>query len=205
MKMILKNALLAATLFATAAGFTGCLIPCLCPLFEEKNASFEPSLLGMWVKDGETFEFTKVQDKKEYRITNTGKDGNSKATLSAWLGKIGDKSYLCAVLDPEALPDSGRWFACPGHVLIFRVVQTAPELKVVMLDFAACKKLLKDKPDAVAHVMLKQEEAEEKNAIPFLTASTANLQKFIAEYGDKAGLFPENQTMTFTRPVAEEK
>ena len=205
MKMIWKNALLAATLIATAAGFTGCLIPCLCPLFEEKNASFEPALLGKWVKDGETFEFTKVQDKKEYRIINTGKDGNSKTTLSAWLGKIGDKSYLCAVLDPEAMPENGRWFACPSHILIFRVGQTAPELKIIMLDFKACKKLLKEKPDAVAHVMLKPEDAEEQEAIPFLTANTANLQKFIAEYGDKAGLFPENQVLTFTRPGAEEK
>ena len=201
-----KTALFAAAIVASAALFNGCVVPCLSPLFEEKEALFEPALLGKWLPDDkdakETFEFSRVTDKNQYRIVNRNKDGRQ-ATLSAMLGKLGDRQYLCAVLDQESLPEHSVWFACPLHVLIFRIEQTTPELKLTMLNFEACKKLLAEKPAVIAHVMLKPTEEKEKDAIPFLTASTAELQKFIKEYADSAKLFPADQVMTFVRPAAE--
>ena len=199
-----KTALLAAVLLAAIAGFTGCIVPCIMPLFEEKEAVFDAALLGKWVSaEGgilkeETFEFSRVPDKNEYHIVNRNQDGRQ-ATLVAWLGKVGDKPYLCAALDHSAMPENSIWFLCPRNILIFRVEQTAPELKLVMLDFNACKKLLTEKPAAVAHVMLKSTDGNGEDAMPLLTASTAELQKFIKEYADSAQLFPAKHTMRLIR------
>jgi hypothetical protein len=205
MKPIWKTALTAAVSLAVAGA--GCVVPCLQPLFEAKDAIFEPALLGSWrnAKEakGETFTFTRVEDKNEYRILDRQADGRQ-ATLTAWLGKIGGRQYLCAALDYDALPETGRWFAFPPHLLIFRVEQTVPELKLTMLSFEACKKLLKAKPDAIAHVMLKPTGEKEESTVPVLTGSTAELQRFIKENGDAANLFPADTTLTFTR-LAEEK
>jgi hypothetical protein len=208
MKPIWKTALgLAAGL--AVAGIAGCVVPCLQPLFEAKDAIFEPALLGSWrnAKDSnnnrETFTFTRVEAKNEYRILDRQADGRQ-ATLTAWLGKIGGRQYLCAALDYDALPETGRWFAFPPHLLIFRVEQTAPELKLTMLGFEACKKLLTAKPDAIAHVMLKPTGEKEESAVPILTGSTAELQRFIKDYAESASLFPADTTLTFTR-LAKEK
>ena len=188
-------------------GVAGCVVPCLQPLFEAKDAIFDPALLGSWrnAKDsnGETFTFTRNESKNEYRILDHQADGRQ-ATLTALLGKVGGRQYLCAALDYDALPETGRWFAFPPHLLIFRVEQTTPELKLTMLSFEACKKLLKAKPDATAHVMLKPTGEKEESAIPILTGSTTELQRFIKENGDAANLFPADTTLTFTR-LAKEK
>lgn len=205
MKPTWKTALSAAACLAVA-GVAGCVVPCLQPLFGEKDAIFEPALLGSWrnAKDtnGETFTFTRVEAKDEYRILDRHPNGRQ-ATLTAMLGKVGDRRYLCAALDYDALPETGRWFAFPPHLLIFRVEQTAPELKLTMLNFEACKKLLKAKPDAIAHVMLKPTGEKEESAIPVLTGSTAELQQFIKQYAESASLFPAGDTLTFVRPTEE--
>jgi len=207
MKLIWKAAL-GVTTSIVVAGIAGCVVPCLQPLFEAKDAIFEPALLGSWrnAKDsnnnGETFTFTRNASKNEYRILDRQADGRQ-ATLTALLGKVGGRQYLCAALDYDALPETGRWFAFPPHLLLFRVEQTAPELKLTMLSIEACKKLLKAKPDAIAHVMLKPTGEKEESAIPILTGSTAELQRFIKENGDAANLFPADTTLTFTRPAKE--
>ncbi|MFA5203312.1 MAG: hypothetical protein WC708_02810 [Lentisphaeria bacterium] len=197
MKPIWKNVLAAAALLAVA-GAAGCVVPCLQPLFTDQDATFDPALLGTWETNKETFTFTRHQDKNEYRILDRQASG-SQATLAAWTGRIGGKDYLCATLDPEAMPELGRMFLFPNHTLVFRIEQTAPELRLVALNLEACKKLLQGKPDATPHVMLKP--TDEKDAIPVLTGSTAELQRFVREYGDAAGLFPAKEALTFKRPV----
>jgi hypothetical protein len=199
-----KTCLLAVAVTAFAAAFNGCIIPCLQPLFAEKEQIFDQTLLGAWTKDDTTFEFSRqAPDKTGYSILVMDKKGR-KSVLGAQLGKIGDRQYLCAALDYESMPGECVWFACPAHFLIFRVEQIRPQLKLTMLDFEACKALLAATPAAVPHVDLKPTDAKEKDAIPFLTASTAELQAFIRQHADSAKLFPEKGLMTF-EPVAEAK
>ncbi len=201
MKLWKKSLLAAVAATGLAAAIAGCVIPCLQPLFAEKEQLFDQALLGAWTKDGTTFEFSRqAPDKTAYDVLVVDKKGR-KAVLGAQLGKIGDKLYLCAALDYESMPGECVWFACPAHFLIFRVEQIRPQLKLTMLDFEACKALLGQTPAAVPHVALKPTGAEEKDAVPLLTGSTAELQAFIAKHADSAKLFPEKAAMVF-EPVA---
>jgi hypothetical protein len=191
--------------------FTGCVIPCLYPLFDTKDFILEPTLAGKWEKmdDGrrtlETLEFTENQENKSYSVLNVDKDGK-KAKLFACLGKIDGKEYLCGAIDPESLPEISGWFVWSPRFLIFRVEQIRPELRLIPMDYEACTKLLKEKPEAIAHVNVKEAKddgekpEDEKTVGCTLTARTADLQKFIKDYGDKAKLFNPEKPMTFVPP-----
>lgn len=186
---------------------SGCVVPSLYPLFEDKDLVLEPTIAGKWEQiDGNTrtmqmLEFTKVNGENSYSVVNTDKKGT--ATLRVSLGKIDGKEYLCGSIDPDAMPDISMWFvAMPPHFLIFRVEQIRPELKLTPLDYEACAKLLREKPDAVAHVTVKdkKDKADDKGATYILTAPPAEYQKFIKDYADKAKLFNPERTMTFVPP-----
>jgi hypothetical protein len=207
------------TMLKLAAGIalcwlTGCVVPCLYPLFEDKDLILEPTIVGTWEKMNgdrrtqETLQFTEVKndDDNHYSILNTDKDGK-KATLWGCLGKIDGKEYFCGTIDTEALPETTVWFVgIPRHFLIFRVEQIRPELRLTMLDYEACAKLLKEKPEAVAHVKIldkkadKKEAEDDKGATYILTAPPAELQKFIKDYGDKAKLFNPEKAIVFVPP-----
>ncbi len=196
-----KTCLLAAAVTGLAAAFNGCIVPCLQPLFSEKEQLFDQALLGAWTKDDTTYEFSReAPDNSEYRVLVIDKKGR-KSVLGVQLGKIGDRQYLCGALDLESMPGECAWFAFPPHFLIFRVEQIRPQLKLTLLNVEAFQALLAATPAVVPHVMLKPTDAKEKDAIPLLTASTAELQAFIRKYADSAKLFPEKDVMTF-EPVA---
>lgn len=189
---------LVAGLLAAAAG---CIVPTLQPLFTEKEAVFDAAIVGTWVPDEEkpkeTWTFSKDGDSNAYKLEVVDAE-KRKASIAGILGEVDGKRYFCFRLEGdslETLPESARWFGLPIYWLIFRVEETAPRLKLVMLDPDACAKFLRENPGAVAHAWSGDgTEEHQKDSLPVLTAKPAELRAFLKQHGESAKLFSEKVT-----------
>lgn len=174
---------------ALAAVLTGC-IPSVNPFYTEQDVSFDPRLVGLWQKSGEqeTWQFEK-EGEKAYKLTLTDKD-RRRGVLKARLFKQSDDLYLDVTpTDCEFASDQADIIgACmmPGHLLI-RVAQVEPTLKLAFFDFDWLAKHLEKDPGALAH------HAEEKRLL--LTASTRELQQFVARHRAEGELFQKPEEL----------
>lgn len=168
---------------ALAAVLTGCM-PSVNPFYTDQDLVFDPRLVGTWQKSGEaeTWQFEK-EGENAYKLTLIDKEGR-RGLLKARLFKQRDELYLdltpteCNFAADQAEIVGASMF--PGHLLV-RVAQIEPALKLAFSDFDWLAKLLEKEPAALAH------HAEEKRLL--LTASTRELQQFVARHRAEGELF----------------
>jgi len=200
--------------FCLAALLAGCVpVVSLHPLFTEENIVFEEKLVGTWVKDPNKPEVTWVfsrldpsaaegilepwrdQIGKFYRLAVTDEDGR-KGVFAACLVQLGDRRFLDVL--PDRFPSDEQdiekmklayngFFFLPVHTFI-RVDALGERLTIRITDDEQFKELIKADPIAVRH--------EEVNERLVLTASTRELQAFVAKYAGDERLFPNDLTLT---------
>jgi|SRR6185295_1561313 len=167
----------------------GC-VPSLNPLYTEKDLVFEAALVGTWAEQDdsqETWGFEKSGEKQYKLVINeNGKTGEFEVHLL----KLGNTLYLDFFPESDGLKDSKRndfylSHFVPGHMFA-KVTQVEPALRMAMLNPDWLKKLLEKNPKAIDHQGIGDERI-------VLTASTAELQKFIVAntgeaFGDPATL-----------------
>jgi hypothetical protein len=180
------------TIAVCAVLLTAC-IPSVHPFYTDKDLVFDARLLGEWQKKGATgplgvWKFEQAAD-KVYKLTVTEKEGKQ-GQFVACLLKLDDHYFLdiiptdCGHVDTQAELLTASVF--PGHLLL-RVPQLAPELKLAFFDFGWLTKCLEANPDALAH------HNEGKRTI--LTASTADLQRFVLGHIGEGQLFSSPEEM----------
>jgi len=200
--------------YGLAALMAGCVpVISLHPLFTKDTIVFEDKLLGTWVEDSNkpevTWEFARLeasaaerlpaemrdQIQKCYRV-NVTDDKGQKGSFAACLVKLQDRLFLDVLpdkfpggeQDPEKMKLAyNAFFFMPVHSFV-RVNSIGDRLKLRLTDDDRFKKLLEAEPKAVKYDMIDER--------PVLTASTAELQAFLAKYADDERLFPSDLTLT---------
>jgi hypothetical protein len=187
-------------LFYLLAGLlAGCLpIMSLRPLYTERNIAYDGRLLGTWVDDSNenTWQFSDAnKPEKAYRLIFTDKDGK-KGSFAAFMVILDNTLFLDVYPDEmpcdEKDPNSTKWplntlFLVPAHTFI-KVNAVKPQLKLQLTDDDELKKLLEEEPNAVEHTLVEDRL--------LLTASTAELQKFVLKYADDDRLFIKETILT---------
>lgn len=186
-------------LLAGAAVLLSACIPSVNPFYTEKDAVFDPRLLGEWqekdTKDQpESWEFEKGDD-KAYKLTTMDKEGK-RGEFAAHLFKLKREHFLdlvptkCDYATNQA--DLVAFAMFPGHLLM-RVSQLDSKLKLAAFNSDWLEKYLKEHPKALAHHL------EDKHIL--LTADTRALQRFVLKHLGEGELFPEPGEMV-RRPGA---
>lgn len=161
---------------------TGCITLSVYPYYTSKDVIFDSALLGDWIEEGETnaygqvWTFEKINE-RAYRFTVSGTD-KEKFEFDAHLFKLKGHTFLdCLRRDRE--PDD---FTVPGHFLL-RVDRLQPMLEVHALDYEWLDELIEKNPKAIRHALIPKAGANGNESEDLvLTASTAELQKFILKH-----------------------
>jgi len=179
-----------------AALFVGCMVQSIHPLFMEKDYISLSALVGTWVqKEGDKPD-GKDQACGFSRRTTSGTSSHTrttkgrKATFHIAAGKIGTNVFLDSVLDDLVpggdLNDLAGMHLIPAHTFL-KVVKTEAGLTLVAMDLEWLDTLLKENPKAIAHIY----SGQGKETVPVLTASTEDLQKFVAKYAADEKVFKD--------------
>jgi hypothetical protein len=173
-----------------AAIFSGCVLQSIHPLFEEKDYIRYPALAGTWTqKDGDKelglWVFEPAD--KRFKLTQTDEKGR-KAVFVVAAGKIGTNTFL------DFFPDLDEGDQLPGHHLndfiaaemipahvFVKLVKTNEALTLIAVDMEWLAKNLEQNPKSIAHIV--------QDKRPIFTASTDELQKWVAKYADDEKVF----------------
>ena len=181
----MRKTMLAATA-VIAAAMLGC-IPSLHSLFTDKDLVVEPALAGTWTSDdGKTkFTFKPKSDSKAYELVCEEKEHGT-ATLEARVGRIGKHLIAdTAITDYDNLgikTDIAKFHLVPTR-LFTRIAIEGDTLRYATLNVEWLKKGIEEKKLTIAHALV--------NDMLVLTATTADLQAFLAKHADDSGAFQE--------------
>jgi DNA-directed RNA polymerase subunit H (RpoH/RPB5) len=171
-------------LFYLLAGILAGCVPSLHSLFTDKDAFFEPQLVGDWADDKETWQFAKQADSNTYEIIYTDKDGK-KGQFTGTLGKINGMIFL-DLYPGEAEIQANDFYKAhlvPAHTFL-KIEQIQPILKMQVMNPEKLGKMLADDPN-----LLKHEAIEDDRVV--ITASTQQLQQFMKQHANDKDLFGE--------------
>src|SRR5262249_55099714 len=133
------------------------------------------------------------EGEKAYRWTFEEKESTN--VFRAHLVQLGDYRFLDALL----VRTSQKWEGIgrvsvvirPAHIF-FKVELTNSTLRLDALSAEWLEKLLQEHPQTLAHERLHEPDVDDENGRAFLTASTADLQRFVLKYAADTNAFPEN-------------
>lgn len=158
--------------------FIGCPARSLSPLFDEKDAVFSPTLVGMWknIKEDEVLTFLKSGE-KSYDVIDREKNGDI-STYKVQLGQL--RKYWFVDLYSESCKD--RYDVLPVH-LIWRIWIDNDTLRLASLEGDWLKQMIDTKRLDIPHAL--------QDGDVILTASTEELQQLVLRYADDDKAFPE--------------
>ena len=151
----------------------GCIVPCLHPIYTEKDLVFDKGLVGVWGDEEEFWDFAKG-DGKSYnlKVKVDGKPG----TFVAHLVDIKGQRYLDIFprdLDSDEQDVPLQWALCLPYHVFMRIDEIGPKLKMTTPDADWLEKHLEENPKALKHEMV-------EDAV-VVTAKTKALQAFLAK------------------------
>jgi hypothetical protein len=171
----------------------GCVVQSIHPLFAEKDIIPFPGLVGTWEQkdDGKQVGLWMFSaDGQRYQLTHTDEKGH-KAKFDVIAGKIGTNvllDFTIKSLEPEgSLNDLAAVSLIPAHTFA-KVVKKDDALLLVAMDYEWLEKHLTENPKSVTHMF--------QDKRPILTASTEELQKFVAKYASDEMIFKNEVRLT---------
>jgi hypothetical protein len=190
-----RGAVLTAGFVAVIAFLlTGCLAS-LQPFYTPETLTTDDAIIGVWGdKDDATWTFSKEGEVKTYTLIVTEKQKDKKVCpLDAHLVKLDGKLYLDISPSEKGVSDSNldglaQAALIPGH-FIFKLQHEGEKLTLSLLEYDWVDKQLQEKPGMIAHARLAQDRL-------ILTASTAQLQKWIQSIAEKKGAWGDPGVLT---------
>ena len=194
MKMRNLVAVAALAIFLTACDFSlkFTQISSVFPFYTDKDAVFEPQLLGTWQEKVQTNYLEKwtfeQATNKGYQLTIS--DDGKTAKFSAHLFRLGESQFL-DLIPSECKYDAKQsefvgMFLIPGH-LAFKVEQVAPDLKLATLNFDWLESYVTNNPTALPY--------HKESDCLVLIADTPALQNFLLEHSNTNELFSDFTTL----------
>ncbi len=169
----------------------GCVVTSVYPFYTAKDVVFDPALIGTWAEAGSTnaandhWRFEKAHG-QAYKLTV--QDNEKRTEYDAHLFKL--KGGLFLDFCPRERPDN----ALPVHYLL-KVTRVAPALEMNLLDYEWLKTLLEKNKKAIRHIVVPKKLGEAGDGDLFLTADTAELQKFVLMHEKTEGAFGRSEVM----------
>jgi hypothetical protein len=184
-----------AVLLALLSILLAACVPSVNPFYFDRDVVFDARLVGRWQTDEKgaghwTFE---KGDGKAYSLRIV--DGGNSGLLEARLFRLKGELFLDTIpvkLDSGSNPGEVMASVIPGH-LIFRVRSLEPRLRLEALDVDWLGRHLKEHPRSLAH-----RAGMEKDSV-VLTATTAELQRFIAKHLKTGRLFSSRDEESWPR------
>jgi hypothetical protein len=169
-----------ALLLFVVGGVAGCGVGSVAPLVSERDARFDPLLVGAW-QDSSSKESAviTVLGKDRYRIVYTDDKGNE-GRFDGVLGPVGGQRILDVQPEVSAIGanDLYKSLLLRLHGAVF-VEAIEPRLCFRILDADSLKNHLERHPGTIAHVI------NDDGIV--LTAPTAEVRRFLAAYLRRPG------------------
>ncbi|MDH3283822.1 MAG: hypothetical protein OEQ13_03710 [Acidobacteriota bacterium] len=178
-------------LVAMLALLVGC-VPCLQPIYTDRDLIFEPELLGTWSEEDEDETWTfSAHDPRSYRLVIKNDEG-AEGVFDAHLAEIGGKRFL-DLFPTELDPDMNSFYAfhlLPAHTF-YLVQQVEPRLRISYMEPEWLSDYVDENPTAIRH-----EKIDDRVV---LTASTDELQEFALGHIETPGAYSEPSEMLRVR------
>src|SRR3989339_115626 len=173
---------------AILISLAGCL-PSLHPLYTKDTTIFDPNLLGTWKDKDNFWKFEKKPSENIYKLSTLIE--NEESEFAVHLVTIDDKFFFDFFPEEPDMNENAFYkvHLVPAHTFA-RVYQTDPNLIFGFMNPEDVGKMLKADPDLLKHELL-----EDGDRI-VLTASTQELQKFVAKYADDPNVFEPGESLT---------
>jgi hypothetical protein len=182
----------------------GCIVKSLHPFFRESDVVFDRTLLSTWVdQNNDKWTIVPYKDKPNaYEMHWREEEGNQDIVFLAHLFKLQGELYL----DVMPLTDHHdinmplfEMHLLPAHSVAKVVMLSAAEVQIKWFDEDWLRMLFDQNKIKIAHEEVLDETPKDENDKWYvLTASTAELQKFIIKYGHEAAAF-SNDNSTWLR------
>lgn len=178
-----------ALLVASAALFCACFPLSINPIYTDKDRVFVPQLLGRWSgEDSETIWAFSAHDPDSYRLELSGEEEET-AVFTVHLARV-EGTLLIDFLPGHPQKDEDEELE-EMHLLrlhSFAVVeQLEPTLKMSFLRQDWLEKFLEENPQALGHM--------QRGDRLILTASTADVQKFVLKHLKTEGAFTDPEEL----------
>ena len=173
----------------------GCDTYSLHPFYKADENTLEPRLVGTWTVDKTKIT---IEAKKEgtYEAEVWDMDSHSDARYKVRLIRVGNNLFADSILDEESL--DGKKFDLPYGVaplhFLYKVSVNGDTLRLSLLKHDWLIKQFEGKKISIAHEYM-DDSANPRDSSILLTASSADLQKFIQQIGDTSDAFEEPDTM----------
>lgn len=159
------------------------------PLYTDRDVVFDPGLVGIWFDPGSSdapVVFERGPDNSYRVITHLDKDTSADQIFEAHLVKLNGHLFLDAEQTKNRIAgkEEDMGIAIPAH-LLGRVSIEGDALNLDLLDEDWIKDQLKAGKISIAH-----EDNDDGDVV--LTASTAELQKFVVAHADDDKAFPNS-------------
>ncbi len=176
---------LAVLLISFTFLFTGCPARSVHPLFTQTEAVFNPSLVGTWVNNDESYTFEKLHE-KNYRLVTRPLNESDSMVYAVTLGKIGATWFI----DSYPIVNSKDHHYLSVHVFT-RMKMQGDTLSIATLEADWLLKMITAKKIKITHV-------QRENEI-ILTASTTELQNFFATIAGTNDAFSDQNVLVRTK------
>ncbi len=172
---------------------SGCIVVSISPLCPDKDAVFEPALVGTWLESPLMgYTFSKLGE-NGYRIDIV--DREDRGTMTGHLIRLDGTLFMDVMPTDDwkelSVPEKtgemlDDWYV-PLHFFV-RVNQLVPTLSVSAVDETWLNDYLKTHPTALTHTVRGEDV--------LLTSSTPDLQKFFAAHAKTPGAFEKETVLT---------
>jgi hypothetical protein len=180
---------------AFAAFLSGCVTYSLHPFYKADENTLEPGLVGTWMVD-KTKITVEANKGKTYEAEIADMDSHTDCRYTVRLIRVGNNLFADAIVDVESL--NGKNIDLPYGVealhFLMKLSLNGDTLGMALLNHDWLVKQFDAKKISVAHEYM-DENGNPRDSSILLTASSADLQKFIQQIADTPDAFEEPDVM----------
>ena len=173
----------------------GCATYSVHPFYKPDESTLEPGLVGTWRADKAKIT---IQANKEgtYEVEVADSDSNSDYRYKMRLIRVADKLFADAVFDEESLNDKKIDFpyGIAAFHFLYKVLLNEETLRISLVNHDWLVTQIEAKKISIAREYMDENSSPRDSSI-LLTASSANLQKFIQQIADTPDAFEEPNKM----------
>lgn len=180
----------------------GCIVVAIHPFYKEANVVYNKALEGNWVdQDKKAWSIHQNPFKPnsyELHVTSKGRE----AKLICHLFQLDGSTYL----DMMPLEDNSEEILLfdlhlvPAHSIARVTTLNEEEVMIRWFNEETLRKMFTEKRIRIAHEMVMDSNPKsDDDGMYLLTASTDELQKFVAKYGDNEEMYDDDLRLHLTK------